>query len=155
MTSPVTNMVIPGGCPHCGYETGYTERSDEHDHVGLYCSRCGRWLKWISKRDAGVTRRSMSERTGLTPSLRFRILQRDGFRCVLCGDGQPEAVRLVIGHIISVNDGLKAGIPDEALNHEDNLCVLCENCNAGMGRRSFPMSRAFFLYQTWRLRGAA
>src|SRR3972149_713146 len=49
-------------------------------------------------------RRAMRARREVSPSLRFQILRRDGFRCRYCGRGPPEA-KLHVDHVISLADG--------------------------------------------------
>jgi hypothetical protein len=61
--------------------------------------------------------------------LRFRVLSRDRFKCVLCGDNparNPDC-RLHVDHILPWSKGGKT--------REDNLRALCENCNLGRGNR--------------------
>jgi 5-methylcytosine-specific restriction endonuclease McrA len=86
--------------------------------------------------DDGVTRwfmaRDKPQRAARPPmpvDLRFRILERDGFRCRYCGRGTPE-VTLHVDHVQSVADG---GTDDES-----NLVASCRDCNLGKGRRSLP-----------------
>ena len=38
-------------CKHCGGET-FTLKSN-NIHLGLYCSQCGKWAKWISHKEVG------------------------------------------------------------------------------------------------------
>ena len=39
-------------CPICGNcDVIYKEKGP---HIGVYCSKCGRWKKWISKKDLKV-----------------------------------------------------------------------------------------------------
>jgi hypothetical protein len=66
------------------------------------------------------------ERCLITPSLRTRILERDGFRCRRCGNG-PTNARLVIDHVVPISAGGKST--------EGNLQTLCEPCNQGKGAR--------------------
>lgn len=66
-------------------------------------------------------------RDGIQTRVRFRVLERDNFRCVYCG-ATAEQARLVIDHVVSVADG--------GSNDESNLVAACEECNAGKGRRS-------------------
>lgn len=54
--------------------------------------------------------------------LRYNILKRDGFKCVLCGLTAKDTV-LEIDHIIAVCDG------GETI--EQNLRILCHDCNVG------------------------
>ena len=66
----------------------------------------------------------------MAPSLRFAILQRDGYRCQLCGAAAADGphVRLEVDHKVSRHDG---GTDDPA-----NLWVLCYDCNRGKGTES-------------------
>lgn len=67
------------------------------------------------------------ERSLMTPSLRFKILTRDNYRCVLCGRGASDGVKLQIDHIIPVSKGGKTT--------EDNLQTLCKDCNLGKSNK--------------------
>ena len=61
--------------------------------------------------------------------LRFKVLQRDHFKCVLCGDHparNPECI-LHVDHVIPWSKGGKT--------REDNLRTLCATCNVGRGNR--------------------
>ena len=62
---------------------------------------------------------SMSKRRPKIPqSLRVHILERDGYKCRICGD----TADLCIDHIIPKFQG--------GADSEDNLQVLCRTCNA-------------------------
>ena len=63
------------------------------------------------------------QRRAMTQSLRYDIMKRDNFRCVLCGRGAEDGVKLHVDHIIPVSKGGKT-IPS-------NLRTLCEDCNFG------------------------
>lgn len=65
----------------------------------------------------------LKERSKLTPSLRFSILKRDNYHCRICGRGVEDNVKLEIDHIIPVSKG--------GLTEENNLWVLCQDCNRG------------------------
>lgn len=67
-----------------------------------------------------------SRRGGLSPRLRFTILERDGFRCRYCGAPAPD-VRLSVDHILPV----AAGGTDDPLN----LAAACQDCNLGKSDR--------------------
>jgi hypothetical protein len=60
--------------------------------------------------------------------LRFRVLERDRFRCVYCGQGGDLAV-LHVDHIIPRIDG--------GDDHPDNLATACPDCNNG--KRELPL----------------
>ena len=63
----------------------------------------------------------------MSPSLRYSILKRDNFRCVLCGRSAQDGVKLHVDHIVPISKGGKT-IPD-------NLRTLCEQCNVGKGSK--------------------
>lgn len=61
-------------------------------------------------------------RKRLKTSLRYAILKRDGFRCVLCGTTAKESL-LEIDHITPLARGGET--------KEENLRTLCKGCNEG------------------------
>ena len=63
------------------------------------------------------------ERGEITDSLRYDILNRDHFRCVICGASAREGANLHVDHIVPVSKGGKST--------RDNLRTLCERCNIG------------------------
>lgn len=63
------------------------------------------------------------QRRIMTDSLRYDIMKRDEFHCVLCGRGAEDGVKLHVDHIIPVSKGGKTT--------PDNLRTLCERCNLG------------------------
>lgn len=66
---------------------------------------------------------SLVERGKVSDSLRYDILNRDGFKCTICGASSKEGVRLHVDHIIPIAKGGKST--------PDNLRTLCERCNIG------------------------
>lgn len=73
--------------------------------------------------------RSPEETRDIRLGLRFRVLHRDHFKCVLCGDHparNPECT-LHVDHVIPWSKGGKTS--------EDNLRTLCATCNIGRGNR--------------------
>lgn len=65
------------------------------------------------------------ERAKLTAGLRFLIMQRDGYRCRLCGRSQADqpGVHLEVDHIRPVSNW--------GMTEEPNLWTLCRDCNKG------------------------
>jgi hypothetical protein len=61
--------------------------------------------------------------------LRFKVLQRDRFKCVLCGDHPARNAGCVL-HVDHVTPWSKGG-----KTREDNLRTLCATCNVGRGNR--------------------
>lgn len=56
---------------------------------------------------------------------RFRIFNRDGFRCRYCGRTSAEVI-LHADHIVSVSEG--------GGNDDSNLVTACSDCNLGKGK---------------------
>ena len=67
--------------------------------------------------------RRKRERAKVTPSLRYDVLKRDGFRCCYCGRSQADGVKLHVDHIIPVAKGGRTEL--------SNLQTLCAECNMG------------------------
>ena len=67
------------------------------------------------------------ERGKMTPSLRYDILKRDGFRCCVCGNKASENVILEVDHIIPISKG--------GTTEYSNLQTLCRDCNRGKGAK--------------------
>lgn len=59
----------------------------------------------------------------IPPQLRFRVLQRDGFRCQYCGRSARDGAILHLDHVVPVAAGGETS--------EDNLITACETCNLG------------------------
>ena len=86
--------------------------------------------KQIPEQPAAEPPKRTSEDTREVPlGLRFRVLHRDRFKCVLCGDhpAHNAGCRLHVDHILPWSKGGKT--------REDNLRALCAECNVGRGDR--------------------
>lgn len=87
------------------------------------------------KQDNDIVHKSSEEfrkkqRSLMTPKFRYKILERDNFRCVLCGCTAEESIAmyghgLEVDHIIPVSRGGRTV--------ESNLRTLCFGCNRGKG----------------------
>lgn len=85
------------------------------DHILGYCRRI---------KDAEKYRQSAQyQRSIMTDSLRYDVMKRDRFHCVICGSGAEDGVRLHVDHIVPVSKGGKTEM--------SNLRTLCERCNLG------------------------
>jgi hypothetical protein len=73
----------------------------------------------IVRRSSGTT----STRKPVPPSLRFAVLERDGFKCKYCGRDASDGIKLTVDHI---NPAVLGG--DDSM---DNLIAACNECNAG------------------------
>jgi len=67
------------------------------------------------------------EREKMTPTIRYKVMQRDGGRCRMCGHSADDGARLHVDHIKPVSKGGKTVI--------ENLQTLCDICNYGKGAR--------------------
>ena len=63
------------------------------------------------------------ERQKVTDSMRYDVMRRDGFRCVLCGRSAQDGATLHVDHIIPLAKG--------GLSEMSNLRTLCDRCNMG------------------------
>lgn len=68
-----------------------------------------------------------AERGIISDSLRYDIMRRDGFKCVLCGASAKDGVALHVDHIIPVSKGGRSV--------RSNLRTLCERCNMGKSNK--------------------
>lgn len=66
-----------------------------------------------------------TERSKMSPKLRYNILERDRHCCQICGRSPKDGVVLEVDHIIPVSKGGKT--------EESNLRTLCRDCNRGKG----------------------
>ena len=75
-----------------------------------------------------VIRRAEEDRRQVGPRLRFRVFQRDRFRCVACGRSPATDLNIVLhaDHVKPVALGGKTV--------SENLQALCESCNLGKGK---------------------
>lgn len=71
--------------------------------------------------------RRKNERAKVTPSLRYDVMKRDGFRCCLCGRSAGNGIELEVDHIVPVSKG--------GSTTYSNLQTLCWECNRGKGAK--------------------
>jgi hypothetical protein len=64
----------------------------------------------------------------LTPKDRFAILERDGFRCRICGASPHGDDTTIVLHVDHITPRSKGGTNDPS-----NLWALCYECNIGKG----------------------
>jgi hypothetical protein len=106
------------------------------DHWGSLRSACAQLAKCHQGR---ITRAELLRGTppslrnkGVSPALRYRVFERDNFRCVLCGANPKEdpTVRLEADHRHPHAKGGRATL--------ENLQTTCRPCNRGKRDRSLP-----------------
>lgn len=71
--------------------------------------------------------RRKNERSKVTPSLRYDVMRRDGFRCCICGRTASNGVELEVDHIVPISKG--------GSTTYNNLQTLCRECNRGKGAK--------------------
>jgi Restriction endonuclease len=74
-----------------------------------------------ARQSATVTR--SPDRDPIPAQLRFRVLQRDGFRCQYCGRSARDGAVLHVDHVVPVAAGGET--------NEGNLIAACDQCNLG------------------------
>lgn len=67
------------------------------------------------------------QRIKVMPAIRWRVFQRDGWKCVSCGQGSQDEAILHIDHIVPRSKGGKDSI--------ENYQTLCHLCNIGKSNR--------------------
>ncbi|MBQ8289234.1 MAG: HNH endonuclease [Clostridia bacterium] len=73
------------------------------------------------------------ERKRMSPKLRYEILKRDNFTCVLCGASREDGAVLEVDHIYPISKGGKT--------ERSNLRTLCRDCNRGKGTQYDPYGK--------------
>lgn len=121
-------------CRYCNSEEGNISPRGGQNCV--FCLGCGRLAYNAPRTETGETVRTVTTiHNGIRPKQRARILLRANGVCELCGARQL----LHVGHLLSVDDGLKAGSTEAVLNSDENLAALCEECNLGIGSASVTL----------------
>ena len=80
------------------------------------------------KKEIRTILRNKTRRRPLGKNTRHRILERDNYRCQECGATNKDTT-LTIDHIVPLSRGGK--------DNEDNLWVLCEDCNFSKANHIF------------------
>lgn len=130
-------------CKYCGSVDGTVEW-DKNGQDVVSCAICRRYAYNAPRSETGRRARTVRTRPSLRPKQRSRIFARDLARCVLCKTDEPK--RIDIGHLLSVHDGRVLGVSDELLWSDDNLAVMCAECNDWLGADSVaPLLLALIL----------
>jgi 5-methylcytosine-specific restriction endonuclease McrA len=141
-------------CKGCGGSLGHIVEKNGQDTVR--CLACDTYCYCAPRVETGRAVRSVrTAHKGVRPSLRSKILERDGHRCVLC---KADNVPLHVGHVVSVDAGFATGLTDSEINDEENLIAQCEECNLGQGAQPIPLRVAIAILRariTWRNKNEA
>lgn len=87
-------------------------------------------LKPLAKSRA-AKQASNTRRISMSPSDRHKILQRDEYRCIFCGQGSSPTTSLEVHHIIPCSLIDKLQLNSELNTGLFNLCTTCFDCNRG------------------------
>jgi HNH endonuclease len=87
--------------------------------------RCG---PCYERRASQAASPRQTTRDAIPAQLRFRVLQRDGFRCQYCGRSARDGAILHLDHVVPYSAGGETS--------EDNLISACDQCNLGKSARS-------------------
>lgn len=116
--NPTTNIII---IIHSRYTSpkGKNTYSKKHQYDSLDLELM---IENINKQNQ-FQKTKQYQRLLMTDSLRYDILKRDGFKCVLCGATAKDGAKLHVDHILPVAKGGKTV--------KSNLRTLCDQCNLG------------------------
>ncbi len=105
----------------------------------IIISNFGKWsiclkefVNWETNRDKSkktLTNTLITHKTPREPSksLRYDVLTRDNYKCVICGRSTSDKVKLHVDHIIPYSLGGETTL--------DNLQTLCSDCNLGKSNK--------------------
>jgi hypothetical protein len=105
---------------------------------------CGKFQYNAPRVETGKAVRSTTTvHNGIKARQRALIIVRANARCELCGhQATKPSEELHVGHLLSVKDGIEAGLTEKDLNADDNLCCQCAQCNLGLGSETVPLKLA-------------
>lgn len=119
-------------CKKCGGTFGKITTKGQQDCV--YCD-CGTWNYNAPKTETGRKQRSVSTvHEAISTKKRWRIIERANGRCEVCGKRHD----LNVGHLVSVDCGVKMGMTELEINSDENLAAMCSECNLGLGKYPIP-----------------
>ncbi|MCR5266456.1 MAG: HNH endonuclease [Cyanobacteria bacterium RUI128] len=103
----------------------YTSPKGRNSYWRTYTFNCANIEQYLGMHKIAQQNKQTADyqRQLMTPKLRYKIMKRDGFKCVICGRSQKEGAQLHVDHIKPVSKGGKTV--------ESNLRTLCDMCNLG------------------------
>lgn len=141
----MTSLEMRAPCKECSHTMGY--RTQTNGQAVIRCSACGTYAYNAPKLELGEEPSQVRTRPNIKPKQKVRILERDHHTCVLCNNS---GVPLHVGHLISVDDGRRVGMPDSDLWDDRNLAAMCDECNLGLGRSSVSVILQARLFYIWK-----
>lgn len=100
--------------PHPPEDAGWGIYNSYYDAVKID------YMKLVMKRTKAISP-DARKRKPISGKTRLNVLERDDYRCQMCGRTVEDGVKLHIDHIVPVSKG--------GSNDIDNLQVLCHKCN--------------------------
>lgn len=107
------------------YESYKGEYSRSKSKTVLFDELLECYNLWKKGKKYEVT--SKVERKIMNDDLRYNVLKRDNFKCVICGASSDDGAKLHVDHIIPVSKGGKTVM--------SNLQTLCDRCNLGKSNK--------------------
>ena len=103
----------------------YTSPKGRNSYSAKQMFSCDELMQCINdvRKKAEFKETKEYQRRVMTNSLRYDIMKRDHFKCVICGRGADDGVKLHVDHIFPVSKGGKTVA--------SNLRTLCSDCNSG------------------------
>lgn len=136
MSNPVASYTLRESCKWCNFTLGRMQTRNGQDCV--YCGQCDRFLYNAPKTETGREVRSVTtNRIGIPPSQRSELMERANRRCEVCGKSSDQSV-MHVGHVVSLKHADKTNLTPEELNSNENLMILCDECNLGWGENPLP-----------------
>lgn len=134
-------------CSACRGTEGRVEVRGGQDCV--FCL-CGKHQYNAPKTETGRKPRSVqTTHEAVKPKCRARVLERATGRCEICGKPASTCV-LHVGHLVSVNDGVRLGLTEAEINSDENLAAMCDECNLGLGDETIPLRLAIAIIKARR-----
>jgi hypothetical protein len=106
-------------CPHCWSCNTFTSQATVQKLL-KFRRRCEAWITPPAK-----------ELRRIPIGLRFKVLERDNFKCTYCG-ASPQETSLHVDHKVPVSMG--------GTNDFENLVAACSDCNLGKGNHSLELN---------------
>ena len=125
MRKPVVSPVF-----HCTAEYTSPKGKSHYSRTADYTAKQMEAIAKQYQKNQDFQSSKAYQRSLMTDSLRYDIMKRDNFRCVLCGRTANEGVKLHVDHIVPVAKG--------GLTVPDNLRTLCDQCNLGKSDKYDP-----------------
>lgn len=118
-------------CRRCGSDV--VDVDPKGQHLSARCAECGTFSYNMPRYEVGLAPRPVTDvRPEISASRRAWILDRDNWRCVMCGRPAADDVQITVGHLVSVKDGQRLGAEESLVWDDLNLAAMCDTCQLGL-----------------------